>query len=834
MKKQLITLLLALGLSCACVGLASCGDDDTSPDNDTTTQQPNDGAQTPDDGHDDTTGEDNTQTPDDGDDDMTGEDNTQTPDDGAQTPDDGDDDTTGEDNTQTPDDGAQTPDDGDDDMTGEDNTQTPDDGTTDDGDDGEDEHVHSYTAVVIQPTCTEDGYTTYTCDCGDSYTGNETTALGHTYTSIVTQPTCTEEGYTLYICDCGDIYGEIIKAAQGHAFDNDCTTADKCKNCDEIATANAEHTYVNEICEVCGMHMFSEGLSYTLINDGTAYEVSGIDTKKATNVIIPTTYNGLPVTSIGEDAFYDCTKLTSVTIPDSVTNIGDSAFSNCYKLIEVINKSSLEIEVGSSGNGYVAYYAKRVITDEKDSNIIKQNDYIFYNDNETYYLIGYEGEATDLVLPDTINGHSYAIYQYAFYDCDHLTSVTIGNGVTSIGANAFRDCDNLTSVTIGNGVTSIGEWAFYYCGNLTSVTIPDSVTSIGDYAFRYCYKLTSVHYTGTIDQWAMINFANYTSNPLYYANRLYINGEEVTEVNLTTATYINDYAFRDCSHLTSVTIGNSVTSIGDEAFYNCYKLIEVVNKSSLTIDVESEDNGYVAYYAKQVLTETPTVSNFIKKDDYLFYNDNGSYYLMGYTGRETNLVLPDDVNGNSYAIYQYAFVYCSNLTSVTIGNGVTKIGDCAFWACDQLTSITIPDSVTSIGSYTFSFCYNLTSVTIGNGVTSIGDWTFFCCNLTSVTIGNNVTRIGDEAFYNCSNLTSITIPDSVTSIGDDAFSNCSNLTEVYYTGTQSDWEAMEIGSYNTKLTNATRYYYSEEEPTEEGNYWHYGENGEIIVWQKEE
>ncbi|MBE6536484.1 MAG: leucine-rich repeat domain-containing protein [Ruminococcaceae bacterium] len=178
-----------------------------------------------------------------------------------------------------------------------------------------------------------------------------------------------------------------------------------------------------------------------------------------------------------------------------------------------------------------------------------------------------------------------------------------------------------------------------------------------------------------------------------------------------------------------------------------------------------------------------------------------------------------------------AFLGCDRLTSVTIGNGVTSIGDYAFDYCESLTSITIPDSVTYIGEWAFYCCYELASVTIGNGVTSISNSAFADChNLTSVTIGNGVTSIGNSAFADCHNLTSVTIGNAVTSIDYYAFWSCDKLTTVYFKGTADEWNSIRMYSYNTALTSATRYYYSEKEPSEEGNYWHYDGDGNIVIW----
>ncbi len=293
-----------------------------------------------------------------------------------------------------------------------------------------------------------------------------------------------------------------------------------------------------------------------------------------------------------------------------------------------------------------------------------------------------------------------SIGERAFDDCSSLTSITIGDGVTSIGEGAFIGCNSLTSVTIGDGVTSIGEGAFIGCNSLTSITIPDSVTSIGSSAFS-------------------------------------------------------------CRSLISVTIGEKVTSIGYSAFYGCYKLIEVYNRSNLTITAGYSSNGGVAEYAKNVYTPTSGASKLTTDSDgFILYADDSAseYYLMGYVGNETEIALPDSIPGHNYEIYKHAFEYYRSLTSITIGDGVTSIGDYAFGVCDSLTSITIPDGVTSIGR---------------------------------------------SAFSNCSSLTSITIPESVTSIGERAFRFCDSLTRIDFSGTVEQWQAITKGSWWNDGTPST-------------------------------
>ena len=186
----------------------------------------------------------------------------------------------------------------------------------------------------------------------------------------------------------------------------------------------------------------------------------------------------------------------------------------------------------------------------------------------------------------------------------------------------------------------------------------------------------------------------------------------------------------------------------------------------------------------------------------------------------TGVTIPDSVT----SIGDYAFRGCDSLTSVTIGNGVTSIGDYAFRGCDSLTDVTIPNSVTTIGDWVFAHSSKLASVTIPDSVTSIGNYAFwYCSSLTSVTIPDSVTSIGDSAFKYCDSLTGVTIGNGVTSIGSQAFDYCYDLDTIYYTGTADEWLEISIGShyYSGGFNTVTRYYHSESEPTEAGNFWHY-------------
>ena len=526
------------------------------------------------------------------------------------------------------------------------------------------------------------------------------------------------------------------------------------------------------ICSVCGGFGVSNE-KFAIIDDSEKGKTLVAYFGNDENVTIPSNVN-----AIAENAFVDATQIKSVVIPSSVTSIACGAFYGCSSLERI----TLPL-VDDNVNDGSTYPFGHIFGTKSYGGVSSVKQFYKHNEgtNTNYYYIPSSLKSV------TINGGN--ICDYAFYNCTGLTSVTIGNGVTSIGDYAFYNCQSLANVTIGNSVTSIGYDAFYKCTGLRSVTIPDSVTSIGELAFGNCTGLTSVtipdsvtsigssafyNCTGltsvtignsvtSIGSYAFGNCTGLTSvtipdsvtsigssafdnctglTSVTIGNSVTSIGEDafhgctgLTSVTIPdSVTSIGDHAFDDCDSLKSVTIGNSVTSIGNYAFENCYKLVEVINHSSLNIEAGSSSNGYVGYYAIEVHTGESKIVNY---NDYLFYAYNGVNYLFGYVGKDTALVLPESYNGENYKIYQYAFYGRNDIISVVIPDSVTSIGSSAFRGCTGLTSITIPDSVTSIGDKAFYVCTCLESVTIGNGVTSIGKSAFKGCDgLTSVTFEN--------------------------------------------------------------------------------------------------
>ena len=386
---------------------------------------------------------------------------------------------------------------------------------------------------------------------------------------------------------------------------------------------------------------------------------------------------------------------------------------------------------------------------------------------------------TGLLLTD-----AYATEETYSGTCgENLTWVLDANGVLTISGSGemygydwdapwYNKRENIISVVIEEGVTSIGSYAFSGCSSLTSIAIPASVTSIGYYAFYECNSLEEVHILD-ISAWVNISFDAY-SNPLRYGARLYLDGELVSDLVIPDGvTSISDYAFYNCSSLSSVTIPEGVTGIGEYAFYGCSSLTSIEIPKSVTS--VGENAFYYCWNLNEVyIADISAWMNI----DFTYAPSRPLYYGADlYLNGElvSDLVIPEGVT----SIGDLVFYGCSSLTSVTIPDGVTSIGYSAFSNCSSLTSITIPEGVTSIGSYAFSGCSSLSSITIPEGVTSISDGTFSgCSSLTSITIPGSVTSIEQEAFSLCSNLTSITIPDGVTSIEQKTFSGCSSLTSI--------------------------------------------------------
>ena len=541
------------------------------------------------------------------------------------------------------------------------------------------------------------------------------------------------------------------------------------------------------------------------------------------------------VTSIGDDAFYGCTRLTSVTIPDSVTSISYRAFDVCAIKELIIAEGSKTV---TSTMVICINTLEKVII---PNSVTRIDDWAFYGCKNL----------TSITIPDSVT----SIGDVAFEDCKNLTSITIPDSVASIGGGAFSDCTSLTSISIPDSVTSIDSYVFYGCTGLTSITIPDSITSIGECAFEGCTGLTSITIPNSVRSIGRSAFSackgltaiivdednkNYCSvdGVLYnkdksklvrypagktgeytildsvaeigYGAFRYCTG--ITSITIPdSVTSIGDVAFEDCTKLTSVTIGNSVTSTGGYAFSGCAGLTSITIPGSVTSIGDGTFSGCTGLTSITIPNSVTSIGIGVFFDTAYYNNDNNWTDGVLYIGNHLIEAKKDAVNDN-YTIRQgtkciagYAFFGCTGLTSITIPDSVTSIDHGTFIDCTGLTSINIPEGVTNIGETLFLDCTSLISITIPDSVTSIGDCAFYDTayynddnNWTDgvLYIGNHlidaksdiikgdfIIRQGTRfiawfAFYECTDLTSVTIPDGVTGIGSYTFSGCTGLTSI--------------------------------------------------------
>ena len=509
------------------------------------------------------------------------------------------------------------------------------------------------------------------------------------------------------------------------------------------------------------------------------------------------------VTSIGDHAFYDCDGLTSITLPEGVTSIGEGAFGDCDGLTAIVVEEGNNVYDSRGGCNAIIETSSNTLTHGCSATIIPESvtsigDFAFY-DCESL---------TSITIPASVTN----IGNYAFYDCESLTSITIPEGVTSIGSSAFYGCSSLASITIPESVTNIGNSAFGYCSSLTSITIPEGVTSIGGSAFSGCSSLTSITIPEGVTSIGGSAFSGCSS---------------LTAITIPeSVTSIGDFAFYDCESLTSITLPESsqLTSIGEYAFYYCSSLTAFIISESVTSignSAFSECSSLTAITCEATIPPTIKGSTFYNVDKsipvYVPTSSVEAYKAAAYWSAFTNIqpIPTSDIasgtcgdnltwrlteeyeliiegTGEMYD-YEYGdqpwYEYSGSIQSISLSEGMTSIGNYAFYSCTRLTAINIPESVTSIGNYAFYSCTRLTAITIPEGVTSIG-WNAFsdCTILTAITVaeGNAVydSRGGCNAIIETNSNTLIAgcsatiIPEGVTSIGLYAFYACSGLTAI--------------------------------------------------------
>ncbi len=433
-------------------------------------------------------------------------------------------------------------------------------------------------------------------------------------------------------------------------------------------------------------------------------------------------------------------------------------------------------------------------------------DYDVSTDNPWFK---YKENILNIVIEDEVTN----IGNGAFRDHYGLTSVTIPGNIKRIGDAAFHFCDKLESIIICDGVVTIEEDAFSWIA-ISSIDIPETVLFIGDYAFNACWNLKSVTLPESI---AKIESCTFMQTGLITITIPY----SIKSIDTT--------AFEICENLEEVYYKGSEVEwncieIGDGNEYLTNATIHYSNDTERRIIDSGEcgaegDNLTWAFDNEGTLTISGKgkMKNF---KHYYFYDAPTDIPWYDYREYILNISIDEGV----LSIGDCAFLCCLGLTSVTIPSNIKHIGDGAFYSCENLDSIIICDGVVSIGEsafswtsissidipetviliedYAFNSCSNLESVTLPENIVSIGSYAFGGSGISGIEIPQGVTSIGAETFKYCENLTSITLSDSIYSIGESAFNYCYKLSDVYYLGTEEEWNEIYISYDNSPLRNA--------------------------------
>jgi hypothetical protein len=431
------------------------------------------------------------------------------------------------------------------------------------------------------------------------------------------------------------------------------------------------------------------------------------------------------VTSIGGQAFCDCSGLSSITIPRSVISIDEGAFNNASSLTRIVIPAS----VTGIGEGAFSNCPKLLAIEVESGNPeFTSLDGVLF-DTAKKVLIQYPGgKASVYTIPENV----VSIEDGAFSGCMYLASIIIPSSVTSIGHGAFSGCIRLASIIIPNSVTRIERHAFYGCTSLPSIAIPNSVSELGDGAFSGCIRLAGIIIPNSVIR-------------------------------------IERHAFYGCISLSSIAIPNSITELGVGAFWGCSNLANI----TLGNGIDKLEHDTFRSCGRLIKVNIPL--NVVCIEDNVF---NECIGLI-------NITIPDSVT----SIGESAFEKCSSLTGITISGSVTSWGRRAFSECTSLTDITFGKGITGIGCLAFEKCASLINVTIPDSVNYISYFAFKdCSSITRITIAGNVTRIEAGAFENCTNLLEVCFGGNAPDVDDNLFGDESKTT-VYYLPSSTGWGA---------------------------------------------
>lgn len=628
-----------------------------------------------------------------------------------------------------------------------------------------------------------------------------------------------------------------------------------CKLCDATTEVQTHTITESGHCEICDAYCEWEEIVFMLSDDEEGYLVR-YGTCQYDIMVMPSEYNGKPV--IGTFRYTSLRgEFEKVIIPKTFVSIINNDYGYPFTKEYVVVEDN---PIYKSVDGVIF---------TKDGTILVSYPYLREDENYTIpngvehvqQRAFFECKLKNVVFPDglkTIGDHAFSNTQIetvilpesiteistCAFACSQLKNINLSSltNLTEISSFVFQETKLEGSITIPDGVTYINSYAFYLCSSITELIIPDSVTDISTQAFVSCTSLTNVVLSDTL-------------------------------------TVIKPYTFADCRELETVQLPVALEGLSTYAFIECVKLKSISISKNLIHFAGDSLNGCKQFQTIEVDAENPY---FTSVDGVLYSKDLKSLVKYGAGRTETTFEIPSTVEvietqafrdndylteitipSNVKTIKDAAFCDCDSLTKVIVNDGVTHVGAVAFKGCWKLTDVEVPESLTFLGKNAFENCLKLNFNTyekcnyLGNEnnpyivlystkdkwqkVTSIvmhEDSKVFCgtfittnnAKIETVRLNDKIERIYTGAFYNWQYLTSIVIGSNVSKIDEWVFVRCVSLKSVYYNGDQESWNKISIGNYNYSLDTATVYFYSENQPVINGNYWYYDENGEVEVW----
>ena len=529
------------------------------------------------------------------------------------------------------------------------------------------------------------------------------------------------------------------------------------------------------------------------------------------------------ITSISSKAFYDCTNLTSVSIPASVTKIGTDVFRGCANIASISVDSNNE---NYSNDPYGALF------DKDKTRLIKYaggNGEASYTIPDTVIYVNayaFENASTiqNVIIPDNVTN----VYSYAFSNCRKLESVTMGNGLTEIADYTFYNCVSLKNIEFGNNITTLGYQSFYGCYDLENIVIPENVTTLEERVFENCINLkavlipksittiswgvfydcdnvTEVYYTGTEEQWKSVTIENY--NDCLVTAKIHYNADHIHDYKFSwtaptcTEKALNKYTC-ECGYFYIEESGkpNGHTPVDDGVVTReptCSLEGEMTFVCEVCEEIYTEPIDRLSHTKEKIPAVAPTHTS-------TGLTEGVKCSVCGEILVEQQVVPMIEVSGtcgdnltwifdietytltisgtgdmdNYLSNYHPWMDYENEIKKIVVEDGVTSIGAYAFYNYSWVTEVDLPDTLVKIGDYALYGC-SMTSIELADTLTTIGECAFKNCDdLTEIIIPEGITEIGTGTFYNNKQLTKVSLPSTLTTICGEAFYNCRSLESI--------------------------------------------------------